>query len=103
MPSLGPMEVMAILVVALLVLGPKKLPEAGRQVGKALAEFRRWSHEVQGDVRSAMSDPEPDSGANVNGAATNGHSAAGHPQAAGRPPGSDPRPPSQFPDGQSFD
>ena len=94
------MEVMAILVVALLVLGPKKLPEAGRQVGKALAEFRRWSHEVQGEVRSAIStDDEP--GANVTSAASNGHS-ADH-QQAGRPPGSNPRPPSQFPDGQSFD
>src|SRR5206468_2744268 len=61
MPSLGPMEIMVILVVALLVLGPKKLPEAGRQVGKAMAEFRRWSNEIQGEMRSAVStDVGPD-------------------------------------------
>ena len=48
------MEIMVILVVALLVLGPKKLPEAGRQVGKAMAEFRRWSTEIQGEMRSTI-------------------------------------------------
>jgi len=99
------MEIMVILVVALLVLGPKKLPEAGRQVGKAMAEFRRWSTEVQGEVRSAIStDVEPDYGANVpTQSADRDKEAVPSPngkveQAAG----SNPRPPSQFPDGQSF-
>ena len=103
MPSLGPMEIMVILVIALLVLGPKKLPEAGRQVGKAMAEFRRWSHEVQGEVRSAIStDVEPDYGANVS-ATGNGQGvptgAGGHEPGSGGP---NPRSPSQFPDEQSF-
>lgn len=53
--SLGPAEILVILVVALIVLGPKKLPEAGRQVGRALAEVRRWSQSIQGEVRSVMS------------------------------------------------
>ena len=57
MPSLGPMEVLVVLVVALLVLGPQKLPEAGRQLGKALAELRRWSSDLQGELRDAL---EPD-------------------------------------------
>ncbi len=52
--SLGPMEIMAILVVALIVLGPKKLPEAGRQVGKFLAEVRRWSHNMQAEIRDVI-------------------------------------------------
>ena len=60
MPSLGPMEVLVVLVVALLVLGPQKLPEAGRQLGKALAELRRWSSDLQGELRDAL---EPDRGA----------------------------------------
>ena len=58
MPSLGPMEVLVVLVVALLVLGPQKLPEAGRQLGKALAELRRWSSDLQGELRDAL-EPAP--------------------------------------------
>ena len=56
--SLGPAEILVILVVALIVLGPKRLPEAGRQVGKALAEVRRWSTDVKSEIRAAV-EPEP--------------------------------------------
>ena len=55
--SLGPAEILVVLVVALIVLGPQRLPEAGRQVGRALAELRRWSQGVQTEIRSAM-EPE---------------------------------------------
>ncbi len=55
--SLGPAEIMVILVVALIVLGPKRLPEAGRQVGKAIAEVRKWSQGFQDEIRSVV---EPD-------------------------------------------
>ena len=61
--SLGPAEILIVLVVALIVLGPKRLPEAGRQVGRALAELRRWSQGVQTEIRSVMegevADPPP--------------------------------------------
>lgn len=58
--SLGPAEIMVVLLVALVVLGPARLPEAGRQVGRALAEMRRWSTRVQDEVRSTLdSEPEP--------------------------------------------
>jgi sec-independent protein translocase protein TatA len=40
MPSIGPMELIIVLVVALLVLGPKRLPDAGRSLGKGMREFR---------------------------------------------------------------
>lgn len=40
MPSLGPLELGIILVIALLVLGPKKLPDAGRAIGEGLREFK---------------------------------------------------------------
>ncbi len=56
--SLGPAEIVVIMIVALIVLGPKRLPEAGRQVGKALAEVRRWSTDVKSEIRSAV-EPEP--------------------------------------------
>ena len=40
MPNIGPMELVVVLVIALIVLGPKKLPEVGRSVGKGMREFK---------------------------------------------------------------
>ncbi len=40
MPSIGPMEIVILLVVVLLVLGPKKLPEVGRSLGRGMREFK---------------------------------------------------------------
>jgi Tat protein translocase TatB subunit len=58
--SLSPVEILVILVVALIVLGPNQLPKAGRQVGKALAEMRRWSRGIQSEIRDAFdTEPEP--------------------------------------------
>jgi sec-independent protein translocase protein TatA len=39
-PNVGPMELIIVLVIALIVLGPKKLPEFGRSVGKGMREFK---------------------------------------------------------------
>lgn len=85
------MEMLVIFVVALLVLGPAKLPEAGRQVGRALAQFRRWSSGVQSELRTALEvDLEP-------------HDPAPLPSPEPRnEPESTPRPPSSFPEQQSF-
>lgn len=52
--SLGPAEILVILVVALIVLGPTKLPQAGRQVGKALTEIRRWTQDVKSEMTQAF-------------------------------------------------
>jgi sec-independent protein translocase protein TatA len=40
MPNIGVPELLIILVIALIVLGPKKLPEAGRSLGKGMREFK---------------------------------------------------------------
>ena len=40
MPNIGPMELVVILIIALVVLGPKKLPDVGRSVGRGMREFK---------------------------------------------------------------
>lgn len=57
MGSLGGAEILVILVIALLVLGPERLPEAARQVGRVLAEVRRMSSGFQAEMRDAMQTP----------------------------------------------
>lgn len=49
MPSIGFPELIVILVIALIVLGPKKLPEAGRAMGKGMREFKDSLSGVQQD------------------------------------------------------
>lgn len=110
--SLGPAEILVILVVALIVLGPKRLPEAARQVGKTLTEVRKWSQGLQDEVRSAMDAdnappsysapplpvlPTETSTATPEAAATNGHAPmlpvddGPHPDEAAPPAGDPPR------------
>jgi sec-independent protein translocase protein TatA len=40
MPNIGPMELVIVLVIALLILGPKRLPAAGRSLGQGMREFK---------------------------------------------------------------
>jgi sec-independent protein translocase protein TatA len=40
MPSIGPAELIVVLIIALLVLGPKKLPAAGRSLGEGIRGFK---------------------------------------------------------------
>ena len=40
MPNVGPLEIVVILIVALIVFGPKRLPELGRSAGKGIREFK---------------------------------------------------------------
>jgi Tat protein translocase TatB subunit len=51
--GIGMPEVAVIVVVALLVLGPKRLPEVARALGKGLAEFRRVTGEVNKELQTA--------------------------------------------------
>jgi sec-independent protein translocase protein TatA len=39
-PNIGPMELVVVLVIALLVLGPKRLPAAGKSLGQGIREFK---------------------------------------------------------------
>ena len=47
MGSLGMQELIVIFILALIVFGPRKLPELGKTVGKGLAEFKRASNELR--------------------------------------------------------
>ena len=53
MGNLGGMEVLVILLVALIVLGPTKLPPAIRQIGRVVGEFRRIGQGFQQELREA--------------------------------------------------
>lgn len=51
MPNIGPFELLIILVLALLILGPGKLPDVGAALGKTIREFRKASSDVQESMR----------------------------------------------------
>ena len=54
MPSIGPMEMIIVLAIALLVVGPKKLPELGRSIGGGMREFKdSISGKVDADLEPA--------------------------------------------------
>lgn len=57
--SIGPWEIVLILAVALIVVGPGKLPDVARSVGKAANEFKRATSGVQKDFMDAMKEEKP--------------------------------------------
>jgi sec-independent protein translocase protein TatB len=58
--GINPMELMIILMVALIVVGPKRLPEIGRTIGRAFSELRRVQEEVRDTIRFDLEDDEPE-------------------------------------------
>lgn len=48
--SIGPLEIVIVLVLALLVFGPKQLPQAGRSLGRAMREFRKASQTARSEL-----------------------------------------------------
>src|SRR5438270_2034481 len=54
LPNLGPAELILILAIALLVFGPKKLPEIGRGIGSALREFNKARNDFMETINSEM-------------------------------------------------
>ena len=58
MGQLGFQELLVIFVIALLVFGPKKLPELGKSLGKGLREFKRATNELKASWDDQMQDAE---------------------------------------------
>ena len=58
-PSIGPLEIVVVLVIALMLLGPKKLPEVGRSVGKGMREFKASITGERGDDERIAFADEP--------------------------------------------
>jgi Tat protein translocase TatB subunit len=54
--GIGMPELVVILVVALVVLGPRRLPELARTLGRAMAEFRRSTTEIMDELQTAQLD-----------------------------------------------
>jgi sec-independent protein translocase protein TatA len=55
-PNVGPLEIGIVLVVALVVFGPKRLPELGHGIGRGLREFK---HGITGDQRGLVDESSP--------------------------------------------
>jgi sec-independent protein translocase protein TatA len=55
MPNIGPMEIAIVLIIALVVFGPKRLPELGKSLGRGIQEFRGT---VSGDRSGSTETPE---------------------------------------------
>lgn len=56
MLNLGPQELLIVLLIALIVVGPQRLPEISRQIGRGLREFRKVQDEVRGMVKLDLDD-----------------------------------------------
>jgi len=56
--GVGLPEVTVILILALLIFGPKKLPELGKQLGKTLKSLKKASNEFQNEIDQVMNEPE---------------------------------------------
>ena len=102
MGPIGVPEMIFIFVLALLIFGPRKLPELGRNLGKALAEFRRTSNELRATVEDEMRNLERDARETERKAlepvqVDSGESAVPAADGNSKPPESEPAPYSETP------
>ena len=61
--NLGMPEILVILLIALLLFGPKKLPELGRSLGQSIREFKRGAQEIREELEKSVEvkeAPKPD-------------------------------------------
>ena len=65
MGGIGGMEIFIILVIALVIFGPKKLPEMGRSLGKAIREFKSAGSDLQDELTKAANDIDKETDPNI--------------------------------------
>ena len=70
--GVGLPEITVILILALLIFGPKKLPEFGRQIGKTLKSLKTASNEFQNEIEKVMDDKDEISSSKINPEDTKG-------------------------------
>lgn len=56
MPNLSPIEVLVVVVLALIVFGPERLPGFARTIGRTLSEVRRMADEARSEFRMGLDD-----------------------------------------------
>lgn len=54
--NIGPLELAAIIVLALLIFGPSKLPELGKSIGRAIQEFKKAGKEITKEIEKKDED-----------------------------------------------
>ena len=69
--GVGLPEVTVILILALLIFGPKKLPELGKQLGKTLKSLKKASNEFQNEIDQVMKDDKDESPKSIESNQTN--------------------------------
>jgi len=62
MPNVGPLELVIVLVIALIIFGPRKLPQLGRSLGRGIREFRSSVTGREGDSDEELAELEEASG-----------------------------------------
>src|SRR5260370_39406202 len=77
--SIGMPELIIIFVIALIIFGPRKLPELGRSLGKSLAEFKRASNELKSTLEEEIRLDEQRSALEASKAAAAAQAAAAAP------------------------
>lgn len=66
MPNIGPMELVVVLIIALVIIGPKKLPDVGRSMGRGMREFKgAISGDNDHDEAPALTQAKADAEAHV--------------------------------------
>jgi sec-independent protein translocase protein TatA len=74
MPNIGPLEIVVVLIIALVVFGPKRLPELGKSMGRGIREFRSTISGKDEESKPELESPGDDAAEPVDGEVV-GHSA----------------------------